>query len=194
MPYHWQIGPNRDATITPHVYTGVLPAIEAKYRELNSLGAFQLGGFLTYGTIDSIDPTSTDPPSRARLPRLFRRQRPLAARSGVEHHRVAPRRDRQDGHPPLRHHQRRPAAQRRQCRADHARQLHLDRRLGVPGPARRRPPEADPDRPAGDRRPLPLGRRRRRQVESRPTASRSCGSTARTRSAPSPACDGTCGG
>ena len=36
--------------MTPHVYTGVLPAIEAKYRELNSLGAFQLGGFLTYGT------------------------------------------------------------------------------------------------------------------------------------------------
>ena len=31
-PYHWQIGPNRDFTLTPHVYTGVLPAIEVKYR------------------------------------------------------------------------------------------------------------------------------------------------------------------
>jgi LPS-assembly protein len=47
LPYHWQIAPNRDLTLTPHIYTGVLPAIEAKYRQLNSLGAFQVGGFLT---------------------------------------------------------------------------------------------------------------------------------------------------
>jgi LPS-assembly protein len=59
LPYHWQIGPNRDLTLTPHVYTGVLPAIEAKYRELNSLGAFQLGGFLTYGKIDKVNPDVT---------------------------------------------------------------------------------------------------------------------------------------
>ena len=65
LPYHWQIGPNRDATITPHVYTSVLPAIEAKYRELNSVGAFQVGGFLTYGRIDQIDPTSTAPEKRS---------------------------------------------------------------------------------------------------------------------------------
>jgi LPS-assembly protein len=60
VPYHLQIGPNRDATITPHLYTSVLPAIEVKYRELNSLGAFQLGGFLTYGRVDSISTTATD--------------------------------------------------------------------------------------------------------------------------------------
>ena len=59
VPYHRQIGPNRDFTITPHLYTGVWPAIEAKYRELNRIGAFQLGGFLTYGTIESADLTST---------------------------------------------------------------------------------------------------------------------------------------
>ena len=59
VPYHWQIAPNRDLTLTPHVYTGVLPAIEAKYRDLNSLGAFQIGGFLTYGTIDNINPDIT---------------------------------------------------------------------------------------------------------------------------------------
>ncbi len=57
-PYHWQLGPNRDLTLTPHVYTGVLPAIEGKYRELNSIGAFQVGGFLTYGKIDNPDPTA----------------------------------------------------------------------------------------------------------------------------------------
>jgi LPS-assembly protein len=58
-PYHWQIASNRDLTITPHVYTGVLPAIEAKYRDLSSLGAFQVSGFLTYGRIDNLDPAST---------------------------------------------------------------------------------------------------------------------------------------
>jgi len=59
LPYHWQLGPNRDATITPHLYTGVLPAIEGKYRELNSIGAFQIGGFLTYGTIENVNPLAT---------------------------------------------------------------------------------------------------------------------------------------
>ena len=58
-PYHWQIAPNRDLTLTPHLYTGVLPAIEAKYRQLDQIGAFQLGGFLTYGTIENIDPDDT---------------------------------------------------------------------------------------------------------------------------------------
>ena len=58
-PYHWQIAPNRDMTLTPHLYTGVLPAIEGKYRELNSIGAYQLGGFLTYGTIENVNPEAT---------------------------------------------------------------------------------------------------------------------------------------
>jgi LPS-assembly protein len=61
VPYHWQIAPNRDATITPHAYTSVLPAIELKYRELNSLGAFQADGFLTYGRVDSTSSTNPGP-------------------------------------------------------------------------------------------------------------------------------------
>ena len=50
VPYHWQIGSNRDFTVTPHLYTGVWPALEAKYRQLDRYGAFQIGGFLTYGS------------------------------------------------------------------------------------------------------------------------------------------------
>ena len=61
VPYHWQIAPNRDATITPHLYTSVLPAIEVKYRELNSVGAFQADGFLTYGRVDSTSSTMPGP-------------------------------------------------------------------------------------------------------------------------------------
>ena len=54
LPYYHRFSPNRDLTVTPHVYSGVLPAIEAKYRELNRVGAFQLGGFLTYGRIERL--------------------------------------------------------------------------------------------------------------------------------------------
>ncbi|GAA4719477.1 LPS-assembly protein LptD [Sphingomonas lutea] len=64
VPYHWKIAPNRDLTITPHLYTGVWPALEGKYRELNRIGAFQLGGFLTYGTIESADFAATDDEGR----------------------------------------------------------------------------------------------------------------------------------
>lgn len=54
VPYYRRLGPNRDLTITPHVYTSVLPAIEGKYRELSRLGAFQLGAFVTYGRIEKL--------------------------------------------------------------------------------------------------------------------------------------------
>jgi LPS-assembly protein len=69
VPYHWQLAPNRDATITPHLYTSVLPAIELKYRELNSLGAFQADGFLTYGRVDST--STTDPVGPVQLRGYF---------------------------------------------------------------------------------------------------------------------------
>jgi len=50
VPYYVRLAPNRDATLTPHVYTEVLPMLEAEYRQLTSLGAFQLHGYLTYGS------------------------------------------------------------------------------------------------------------------------------------------------
>ena len=57
LPYYWRIAPNRDLALIPHVYTGTLPAMEARYRELNSLGAFQLGGFVTYSEVEDADLT-----------------------------------------------------------------------------------------------------------------------------------------
>ena len=71
LPYHWQMGSNRDLTLTPHIYTGVWPAIEAKYRELNRIGAFQVSGFLTYGTIESADLTATEESNRKGLRAYF---------------------------------------------------------------------------------------------------------------------------
>ncbi len=49
-PYYLRIAPNRDATITPHVYSDVLPMIEGEYRHLTSRGAFQVRGYLTHGS------------------------------------------------------------------------------------------------------------------------------------------------
>jgi LPS-assembly protein len=49
-PYYLKLAPNRDATITPHLYTEVAPMLEGRYRQLTGLGAFQLGAYLTYGS------------------------------------------------------------------------------------------------------------------------------------------------
>ena len=54
LPYYQRLGPNRDLTITPHFYTKLRPAAEAKYRELNRVGAFQFGGLLTYGRVERL--------------------------------------------------------------------------------------------------------------------------------------------
>ncbi len=63
FPYYWRIDRNRDLTITPHIYTSALPALEARWRHLTSVGAYQLSGFVTYGDIpdpDAIDLTPED--------------------------------------------------------------------------------------------------------------------------------------
>jgi LPS-assembly protein len=57
LPYYWRIAPNRDFAIIPHLYTGTLPAIEARYRGLTSTGAFQVGGFLAYSQVENADLT-----------------------------------------------------------------------------------------------------------------------------------------
>ncbi len=55
LPYYLKLAPNRDATITPHVYSDVLPMLQGRYRQLTELGAFQAGGFLTYGSRVRLD-------------------------------------------------------------------------------------------------------------------------------------------
>jgi LPS-assembly protein len=60
VPYHWRIAPNRDATFTPHVYSGALPALEARYRHLTDYGPFQIGGLVTYGSLIRINPATLE--------------------------------------------------------------------------------------------------------------------------------------
>jgi LPS-assembly protein len=47
MPYHIAIAPNRDLTLTPHVFTNSLPALEGRYRALTGNGAYQIGAYAT---------------------------------------------------------------------------------------------------------------------------------------------------
>ncbi len=50
LPYYHQIAPDADITITPHLYTDVLPALEVNYRRLTDYGPFQIGGMITHGS------------------------------------------------------------------------------------------------------------------------------------------------
>jgi LPS-assembly protein len=47
VPYYLRLGPDRDATITPHLYSQVLPMLEGRYRQVVDRGAFQVAGYLT---------------------------------------------------------------------------------------------------------------------------------------------------
>ncbi|KQM67006.1 MULTISPECIES: LPS-assembly protein LptD [unclassified Sphingomonas] len=48
VPYYFNLAPNRDLTITPHVFTAVLPMLQADYRSLTTKGAYRVQG---YGTV-----------------------------------------------------------------------------------------------------------------------------------------------
>ena len=189
-PYHWQIAPNRDLTLTPHLYTGVLPAIEAKYRQLDQMGRVPARRLphLRNDREASIPTTRRrgtgvrgyfEANGKAQLDPLW---------SITSSLRVG---DRQDSDPSLRHHQRRPAAQRRQRRADRAPTPTFRSPAGhsrACAPKTSRSKSRSPSRRstrASARRTFSAAPSR-----SRPTAFRSSGSRARTRSAPSPAPNG----
>jgi LPS-assembly protein len=50
VPYYLQLAPNRDVTITPHVYTSAAPMLEGEYRALTSRGAYRINAFATYSS------------------------------------------------------------------------------------------------------------------------------------------------
>ncbi len=50
LPYYFKMAPNRDLTITPHVYTDTLPMLEANFRHLYDRGAYQITGYVTHGS------------------------------------------------------------------------------------------------------------------------------------------------
>ena len=61
-PYYLQLGVNRGLTLTPHVFTSVLPMAQAQYDALGTHGSFRLTGYATVSRkSDDITPyASTD--------------------------------------------------------------------------------------------------------------------------------------
>ncbi|WP_375426810.1 LPS-assembly protein LptD [uncultured Sphingomonas sp.] len=46
-PYYFRLAPNRGLLVAPTVYSSVLPMLRAEYRQLDSRGAFRIGGHVT---------------------------------------------------------------------------------------------------------------------------------------------------
>lgn len=47
QPYHFALAPNRGLTVTPRVFSRVLPMLQADYSALNTLGAYRISGYAT---------------------------------------------------------------------------------------------------------------------------------------------------
>ncbi|MGC6399391.1 LPS-assembly protein LptD [Sphingomonas sp. FW199] len=62
VPYYWNLAPNRDLTVTPHLFTSTLPMIEGEYRALTATGSYRVRAFGTYSRVqDDLASTATDP-------------------------------------------------------------------------------------------------------------------------------------
>lgn len=65
VPYYLRLAPDRDITITPHLYTGAAPMLEGEFRALTDIGSFRINGYATYGTLVPL--VGEDPDSRKRF-------------------------------------------------------------------------------------------------------------------------------
>lgn len=69
IPYLWAIAPDKDLTLTGHVYTDVAPVLGVTYRQLLAGGPIQIGGRITYARGQELDEGSgqiVETPARVR--------------------------------------------------------------------------------------------------------------------------------
>lgn len=59
VPYYLRIAPDRDLTITPHIYTGAAPMIEGEFRALTDVGSFRINGYGTYSSVVPLNSPNT---------------------------------------------------------------------------------------------------------------------------------------
>ncbi|MCP3730697.1 LPS assembly protein LptD [Sphingomonas sp. MG17] len=50
LPYFFALGPNRDLTIKPHIFSDTLPMLQGEYRQLLGKGAFRVTGYATFSS------------------------------------------------------------------------------------------------------------------------------------------------
>ncbi|WP_414713126.1 LPS-assembly protein LptD [Sphingopyxis sp.] len=61
VPYYLRIAPDRDITITPHLYTGSVPMIEGEFRALTDIGSFRINGYATHSSVVPVSGQVIDP-------------------------------------------------------------------------------------------------------------------------------------
>ena len=137
-PYYFRLAPNRGLTITPHVFSGVLPMLQADYSQLTSNGAFRVTGYATESRRSDDFTTETDLSTERAFRGYLGRRRPLSVQPAVEFVGIAPHRLRSHVPAPLRHFARRPAAQHRDAAICRRRYVFRADRLGGADAARQR--------------------------------------------------------
>ncbi|HMN52712.1 MAG TPA: LPS assembly protein LptD, partial [Sphingopyxis sp.] len=61
VPYYLRLAPDRDITITPHLYTGSVPMIEGEFRALTDIGSFRINGYATHSSVVPVSGQVIDP-------------------------------------------------------------------------------------------------------------------------------------
>lgn len=78
QPYFLALGPNRALTVTPRIYSSVLPMVQVDYSALDQKGAFHVGGYATVSRrsddLLSATPTDTEQAFRGYLDGVARYQ------------------------------------------------------------------------------------------------------------------------
>jgi LPS-assembly protein len=78
QPYFFALGPNRALTITPRIYSAVLPMLQVDYSALDQKGAFRIGGYATVSRrsddLLTTTPTATEQAFRGYLDGVARYQ------------------------------------------------------------------------------------------------------------------------
>ena len=57
VPYYLRLAPDRDLTITPHVYTSAAPMLEGEFRALTDIGSFRINGYATSSSVVPLNQT-----------------------------------------------------------------------------------------------------------------------------------------
>ena len=65
VPYYWRLAPDKGLTITPRVYSSVLPMLGAQYQQLTDIGAVSITGYGTYSRRSDDLNTATTTTERA---------------------------------------------------------------------------------------------------------------------------------
>jgi len=61
VPYYLRLAPDRDLTVTPHIYTSAVPMLEGEFRALTDIGSFRIHGYATHSSVVPVSGQVIDP-------------------------------------------------------------------------------------------------------------------------------------